>query len=163
MKPAQVNKLYAKLTPHEQANLVFEAVLRQDERTVDAILGYVERNHYVTPNAGYVGRMYGLTALVGQYGIEYWKNRTLALVACESAEKGKANAEQAVMQFFDKVLAVEAAIIKVCQCHGVDLASVKVLAGCPVENLNQAELPNGDNELVRQYVEVFTALLAESS
>jgi len=41
----------------------------------------------------------------------------------------------------------------------VDVAAIKALAGCPVESVNQAELPDEDNKLVLQYVEVFTALL----
>ncbi|WGS85831.1 hypothetical protein [Methylomonas sp. UP202] len=161
MKPAQVNKLYANLTPQEQANLVFEAVSRRDQHAVDAILEHVQRKHYVAPHDDYYNRMYGLVALTGQYGIEYWKNRTLMLVACESAENGNAKAEQITMRFFDNVLAMEVAIAKVCQRFGIDLATVKVLGGCPVESVNSTELPDEDDELVREYVEVFMELLGK--
>ena len=37
MKPAQVNKLYSKLTPHEQAALVFEAAVNRDDDETKAI------------------------------------------------------------------------------------------------------------------------------
>ena len=46
MKPAQVNKLYSKLIPHEQAALVMEAAARLDESEADAIMEQVERKHF---------------------------------------------------------------------------------------------------------------------
>ena len=70
MKPAQVNKLYAKLTPHEQAALVIEAASRLDESEVDAILEHVERKHYISAHTDYTQRIQALTVLIGQYGIE---------------------------------------------------------------------------------------------
>ncbi|MCK4842608.1 MAG: hypothetical protein KAT04_12125 [Methylococcales bacterium] len=48
-----INKLYAKLTPNEQATLFFEAAVRQDENEVDLILNSVERRTYSTPHIDY--------------------------------------------------------------------------------------------------------------
>ncbi len=53
MKPAQVNKLYAKLTPHEQAALAVEAASRHDESAIDAILAHVERTPRSCNTGGY--------------------------------------------------------------------------------------------------------------
>lgn len=87
MKPVQVNKLYGKLTPREQAALVFEASVRLDESEVDAILENVERKTYRSLHWDYIRRSYGLQSLVSQYGIDYWKNRALMLMAYNLAEE----------------------------------------------------------------------------
>ena len=73
MKQQQVNKLYSKLTPHEQAALMFEAALRKDENEVDLILDSVERRTYSTPHIEYQQRIMGIGNLSGCYGIIYWK------------------------------------------------------------------------------------------
>ena len=46
MKQQQINKLYSKRTPNEQANLAFEAAMRKDEKDVDLILNSTELPEY---------------------------------------------------------------------------------------------------------------------
>ena len=46
MKPAQVNKLYSKLIPYEQAALCFEAAARQDEAEINDIVDSIEKHSY---------------------------------------------------------------------------------------------------------------------
>lgn len=115
MKPDQVNKLYAKLTPHEQAALVIEAAARHDESAIDAIIERVERKHYIATHADYTRRIHALTTLVGQYGIEYWKIRTLMLLACDYADQGNEEAEAPALRFLAKCLALESAIVEICK------------------------------------------------
>ena len=161
MKPSQVNKLYAKLTPHEQAALAFEAAVRLDESEVNAILSHVERKTYVMPHADYQRRAYGLQALVGQYGIEYWKNRALMLAACEMADKGNHQAEQTANQFFAKTIALELALIKVCESIKVDVAAIKQMVSCPLDEAKGYELPKVGTEIVNQYVEMLEGLVVK--
>ncbi|QPK63284.1 hypothetical protein IVG45_21175 [Methylomonas sp. LL1] len=157
MKPAQVNKLYSKLTPHEQAALVIEAAARLDEREADAIMEQVERKHYIATHADYTRRIHGLTALIGQYGIEYWKNRALMLIACEHAEQGSQQAEDSALKFLAKTLALESAIVEVCNRLKVDIKAIKIMAGCP-DNETQEFLTPVDEELVKQYIESYAGL-----
>ncbi|MDP2201768.1 MAG: hypothetical protein Q8K07_07100 [Methylicorpusculum sp.] len=158
MKPAQVNKLYAKLTPYEQAALVIEAASRLDENEADAIMEQVERKHYLTCHADYTRRIHALTALVGQYGIEYWKNRTLMLLACEYADQGNQKAEALALRFLAKALALEAAIVEVCKRLKVDVKAIKIMAGCPDDDVKPEALQKADVELVKQYAEMFAGL-----
>jgi hypothetical protein len=156
MTPKQVNKLYAKLTPHEQAALVIEAAARLDESEADAIMWQVERKHYVATHADYTRRIHALTALIGQYGIEYWKNRALMLIAVDYAEQGSQNAEAQALQFLAKAVALESAIVEVCKGLKVDVAAIKKMAGCPDET---PELSTPvDAELVKQYIESYAGL-----
>jgi hypothetical protein len=159
MKPAQVNKLYAKLTPHEQAALVIEAAARLDESEADAIVEQVERKHYIAAHADYTQRIHALTALIGQYGIEYWKNRTLMLLACDSADKGNHDAEAPALQFLAKCVALEAAIVEVCNRLKVDEMAIKKMAGCPKDDVNPNTLQKADVKLVEYYTNVFAGLV----
>lgn len=159
MKPAQVNKLYAKLTPHEQAALVIEAAARFDESEADAIMEQVERKHYLTCHADYTRRIHALTALVGQYGIEYWKVRTLMLLACEYVDQGNQQADAAALRFLAKCLALEAAIVEVCNRLKVDVKAIKTMAGCPDDDVKPEELPKVDAELLKQYVDILGGLI----
>ena len=159
MRPAQVNKLYSKLTPHEQAVLVVEAAARLDEKEIDAIVEQVERKTYISAHADYTQRIHALKALISQYGIEYWKNRTLMLLACEYAEQGDQQAKNTAPQFFDKCMALEAAIIRVCKNIQVDVKAIKILAGCLEEGVKLEELEKANKKLVEQYTAVFAGLI----
>lgn len=159
MKPSQVNKLYSKLTPHEQAALVIEAAARLDESEADAIMEQVERKHYIATHADYTRRIHALTALVGQYGIEYWKTRALMLAACEYADQGNQQADEAALQFLAKAVALESAIVEVCKRLKVDVKAIKKMAGCPDEDVKPRELEKANKRLVEQYVGMFIRLV----
>ncbi|MDP3332598.1 MAG: hypothetical protein Q8Q40_16445 [Methylococcaceae bacterium] len=159
MKPSQVNKLYSKLTPHEQAALAFEAAVRLNGNEVDAILEQVERKTYITLHADYHRRAYGLQFLAGQYGIEYWKNRALMLLACDKFDKGEQQGEQIANQFFNKTVALELALIEVCKQLGVDVEAIKKMAGCLPDEFKGYDLPEVDSELIKQYVDMFSGLI----
>jgi hypothetical protein len=160
MKSAQVNKLYAKLTPHEQAALAVEAAARHDESAIDAILAHVGRRHYLAPHADYTRRIHALTALVGQYGIEYWKIRTLMLLACDYAEQGNQEAEAPALRFLAKCVALEWAIVEVCKLAKVDIKAIKTMAGCPGDDVKPEALQKADAELVKQYTDMFAGALS---
>ena len=148
MKPAQVNKLYRKLTPHEQAALVLEAAARLDEKEVDAILEQVEHKTYLTVHANYHRRAYGLMSLVGQYGIEYWKSRALMLTALNVCDDN-----ETAFKFLAKLGSMEAALMAVCERLKVDVEAVKTLADCKDGPAFNAY---AEAEQVEQYLEVFS-------
>lgn len=158
MKPNQLNKLYAKLTPHEQAALVFEAAARKDVKDIDAILDNVERKTYVTVHADYHRRAYALQWLVAQYGIDYWKNRALMHMACNHIDEGGQQMADYALTFLAKVVALETAIAETCKLLKVDVAAIKIIAGC-LDDPPPSELPPVDAELVRQYTDVYSQVL----
>lgn len=159
MKSSQVNKLYSKLTPHEQAALCFEAAVRRDDAELEAIKSAIEWGTYQCPNYDFRQRSYGLFMLAAQYGIEYWKNRALMLVACEMAEDGSDKTDQAANQFFVKTIALELALIEVCKLIRVDVRAIKKMASCPPDEAKGFELPEVDAELVKQYEEMLGGLV----
>lgn len=160
MKPAQMNKLYSKLTPHEQAALVIEALARFDEREADAIMEQVERKHYLATHADYTRRVHALTVIVGQYGIEYWKIRALMYLACDhAAEQDNQKAESPALLFLAKAVALEAAIVEVCKSLKVEVSAIKKMAGCLDENVKPETLQKADTQLVKQYVDMFPNLV----
>lgn len=159
MKSNQVNKLYAKLTPHEQAGLVMEAAARLDENTADAILAQVERRHYIATHADYTRRIHALTALTGQYGIEYWKIRALMLLSVSKAEDGHTEVEPSALQFLAKAVALESAIIEICKQLKVDVAAIKSMASCPDADAEPKDLPDVDKVQYGQYMELFSGLI----
>lgn len=155
MKPEQVTKLYSKLTPQEQATLAFEAAILSDGNEVDAILAQAHRETYRTVHADYHRRVFGLMSLVGTYGIEYWKNRALLFLSCGYSETTHPQAEAPALQFLVKIIALEAAIIEVCQRLNVDVAAIKKMADCPLDQLEHEKLTDVDPELIQQFVELF--------
>ncbi|MDT4290379.1 hypothetical protein RO575_12480 [Methylomonas sp. MO1] len=159
MKPAQVNKLYAKLKPYEQAALVVEAAARHDESAIDDILAHVELRHYLAPHADYTRQIHALTTLVGQYACEYWRIRTLMLLACEYVDQGNQQADNTALRFLAKCVALESAIVEVCKLAKVDIKAIKTMAGCPCDDVKPEALQKADAELVRQYTDMFAGLL----
>lgn len=159
MKAAQVNKLYAKLTPHEQAALAMEAAAKHDDGEIDAILDQVERKHYLTCHADYIRRIHALTAIIGQYGIEYWKIRTLMLIVCDHVDQGNQQADETALRYLAKCVALEAAIVEVCNRLKVDVKAIKTMAGCPDEVFKPEELQKVDYVILKQYVDLFAGLV----
>jgi len=152
MKQQQINKLYSKLTPYEQAALVFEAAIRKDECEVDLVLNSVERRTYSTPHIDYQQRMTGLISLSGCYGITYWKTlcQLSSLMALSSDDDSY---DKTARLFINKISSMDAALQVVCKELSVDIAAVKKFAECNDHHPNY----NGDieNQFVEQYTELF--------
>lgn len=163
MKPAQVNKLYSKLTPEQQAALVIEYAAKKDFDTVDEIISHVERKTYSDYHADYMRRSHGLLLLAGNYGIEYWKNRALMLYAlwCMKGKESKVAAEfeETIDKYFDKATALESALIEICQRLGIDMLAIKEIAGVSQKDILTKAGRAEDAELVKQYIDEFTSLI----
>jgi len=133
MKPAQVNTLYSKLTPHEQAALTFEAIARRDDADIAVIVDNVERHNYRAVNTVYNQRVIELVTLAYFYSSLYWKSRSLMLV--------------------DDTKALDSALIETCERLKVDITVVKKMAGVPIDEA--WDLPEVSPDLVNRYVELF--------
>ena len=148
MKAAQVNKLYSKLTPHEQAALVFEAAARLDDEEVDAILEHVEKRDYRCCHADYQRRTMGLRNLVGLYGTHHWRTLALLSMAENSGETDKTTA------LLSQLAALEAALTETCDRYKVNIAAVKKLAEC-VDT--ECFACGASEEWMRHYLELFAS------
>lgn len=160
MKPEQINKLYSKLQPIEQATLVIEAAAKKDWGTVDAIIEKVERVVYRDYHNDYTRRLLGLQLLAANYGIEYWKTRALMLLSKDYAEAGYVEAELPATKFLAKAVALETAIVEICTQLKVDVTAMREMAGCIGNDALPKQLPEVDVELVKEYSDMFTAFLS---
>ena len=155
MKQQQVNKLYSKLTPHEQAALLFEAAIRQDENEADLILDSVERQTYSTPHIDYQQRITGLINLSGCYGITYWKTlcQLSSLMALSLDDESY---DKTARLFINKINSMDAALEAVCKELNIDVVAIKKFAECNDYH------PNFDvdieNKFVEQYTEFFSKI-----
>ena len=153
MRPSQVNKLYCKLTPHEQAALSFEAAVRRDEAEFDAIIDSVPRVVYQCVNTDFQQRITGLFALAGDYGINYWKTRALMMTALH-ASNDKDGYDKFVIHFSQKMASMNVALIDVCQLFKVDVEAIKTMADCKGQPTFDKY---AETELIEQYAALFTS------
>jgi hypothetical protein len=143
MKLAQVNKLYDKLTPTEQANLSFEALTRHDDAELAAILDAVPLQTYQQPHFDYRSRSYGLLMVSLVYGSMYWKAKALILA-------NQKPDENAVF-----LAAIDVALKNACIQLNIDIDAIRTLAQCKRQPL-MTECPKP--ELVAEYTEIFTSM-----
>ena len=157
MKPSQVNKLYSRLSPHEQAALSFKAAVRRDEAEFDVIICSVPRVVYQCVHTDFQQRITGLFMLVGDYGINYWKTRTALLMACNLCRDDESkDCSDMLLRFLAKIASMDAALTDVCQLFKVDVESIKKLTECEDQPTFSQYV---DAELVEQYTELFTSAL----
>jgi len=152
MRKQPINKLYSQLTPHEQANLAFEAAMRKDEKEVALILNAVEQKTYVTGHADYHIRSQGLIYLSGIFGITYWKsffklstaNINPTGVAFDSLAQSRIN------QF----IALNTALINVCTLLKIDPEVIREFAEC--RGITPNFKGTADEMFLEKYTELFT-------
>lgn len=157
MKSTQVNKLYGKLSPYEQAALCFEAAVRNDSADVEAIKSAVEWANYHCPHYDFRRRSFGLFLLGGYYGAEYWKSYSLMLVALMQAEtEVTAHKAELVFQHAGNLAAMDEALNITCKKLNVDVEAVRKMAGCQGHQKQLKEVAN-HGELVIQYCECLEA------
>jgi len=151
MKPEQVNKLYNKLTPQEQAALCFDAAIRQDKNELDSIVASVEQQTYKSLDYRYRKRVMGLYMLGLFYGGMYWKTRTLMTAAAFVQDY-----RQEAHLFLNNLSSMDVALIAVCEQIKVDITAVKKLAGCDGEpSFSQWAEP----EQVAEYIEMLLSVV----
>ena len=156
MRGKQVNNLYSKLTPHEQAALVFEAAIRNDENETDLILDSVEKRTYSTPHIDYQQRIMGLISLSGCYGIAYWKT-LCQLSTLMALSLGDDSHDKAVRLFINQINSMDAALEAICKELKVDVSSIKKFAECNDYHPN-FDFGNIENQFVEQYMEFFSQI-----
>ncbi len=156
MKQQQVNKLYSKLTPHEQVALLFEAAIRHDESEVDLILDSVERRTYSAPHVDFQQRVDGLTNLSGCYGIFYWKT-LCQLSALLALSLNGASYDKAARLFINKINSMDVALEAVCKELNIDVVAIKKFAECSDYQ------PKFDVDMENLFVEQYTELFSKTA
>ncbi|MGZ8190888.1 MAG: hypothetical protein ACXWTS_06620 [Methylococcaceae bacterium] len=144
MKLAHVNKLYDKLTPKEQANLSFEAILRRDDAELQAIEAHVPLQTYQHHHYDYRSRSCGLFMMAMFYGTTYWKTRTLIIANHESREN------------LESLAAIDIAMKAVCTQLNVDFDAIRTMAQCEHEPL-MTDLAKP--ELIAEFTEMFMGMV----
>ena len=119
----------------------------------EVIVDNVERRFYQSVHPAYRRRVEGLLTLAGLYGVQYWKNRTLMLMAFNIYSDDRTCS--IAKRFITKLASMEAALIDVCGQLKIDVELIKTMADC------KGETEKGFNdyveaELVEQYTELFT-------
>ena len=144
MKPAQVNKLYRKLTPHEQAALVFEATVRRDDDEMKAITANVPMQTYSNFHRDFTHRAIGFLLLTGFYGTIYFQTKALILACNEPAK------------YLARLASMDAALVSVCERFKVSVEAIKTQALC----LNDPVFSEyAQADLIDQFTELFTDLV----
>lgn len=82
------------------------------------------------------------------------------LLACENADQGNQQADNMALRFLAKCVALESAIVEICNRLKVDVKAIKTMAGCPDDDVKPEELENATPDLVKQYVEMFSGLVS---
>ena len=153
MKRQQINKLYSKLTPHEQAVLVFEAVTRKESNEADLILDAVPIKTYSMPDLDYQQRLQGLSNLSGVYGKVFWK----ALFLLSSLKWIYPDSDafpEAIKQHIKRFNSIDVALTSICEQLNISVSTIKQLAEC------SAFHPDFGDEIDDQYVEQYRELFA---
>lgn len=157
MNNTQVDKLYIKLTPIEQANLVIEAIARNDYDEMEVIVNSLEKRTYRIWNPEYTFRKEGLMTLAMTYGVSYWKHRELFIRAMGAYDKGSKEAAFIFLQAAAQIRGMEAALNNVCSRIKVDVEAIKTLADCKGET---AFDDDADPEIVAEYTELFINMVS---
>lgn len=152
MKRQQVNKLYSQLTPNEQAALVFEATIRQDESEADLILNSVKLRSYSMPDLDYQQRMQGLSNLSGVYGKVFWKALFL-LSSLKWIHPESDVLPQAIKQHIKRFNSIDVALTSICEQLNISVSTIKQLAECSTFYPDFGD--EIDDQLVEEYRELF--------
>jgi hypothetical protein len=157
MKAVQVDKLYSKLTPTEQAALAFEAIARNDDSELAVIVDSVEQLDYRCTHWEFRQRGWCLLDLAKYYGLLYWKTRTyMEVVHSKFKEVNNIQDQKATFVFLDRLLAMDVALTDVCTKINIDVMTVKKLALCEDE---AAFSENSNPDLVKEYSELFMGII----
>lgn len=155
MKRQQVNKLYNKLTPNEQAAMVFDALVKKDKTEADLIADSVQIKTYSMPDLDYQQRMQGLTNLSGAYAMVFWK--TLFLISSlVSAHSDEDNFFDTAKLHIKRLNSLDAALSIICKQLNIDISIIKQIAEC--KDFQPDFGDEIDNQYIEQYKELFTTV-----
>ena len=153
MKRQQVNKLYNKLTSHEQAALVFEAIIKKNENEADLIFDSVMMRTYSIPDLDYQQRLQGFLNLSSVYGMFFWKALFVLSTLTTRTHFSKDNLPETIKQYIKKFNSIDVALTAICEQLNIDVSTIKQLAEC--NDFHPTLGDEVDNQFIEQYKELF--------
>ena len=158
MKQQQVNKLYSKLTPHEQASLAFEAAMRKDGDDVDLILDSVERCTYITTHKEYLVRSHALVHLSGIYGIFFWKTLCqLGVLTGLYIDSKDVKYISVTQRYMNEIYSMNLALEVVCKELKIASNVIKAFAEC------EGTQPILGGQPIDTFIEQYTELFSKAA
>ena len=140
-----IAKMYKHLTAQELALLAFASLPGGDELEQARIYDAVPRRTYSCPDMDFVKHLDRVFNMACCWAIQYWQcqTRTMAARSLWLTAKGDRHwqADEALYRHQRRQAAIEAALMEICQEHGIDIDAVKQLAGITSDFAD-----NGDHE-----------------
>ena len=153
MKRSQITKMYSQLSPQENGNLAFEALMQRDIHEVEVIDRAVKQQLYQMPDIRYRNRSQHLIHFSLYYGMIYWKNRTRSAMV---EPLGFASQES----FAIEQASMEVALVEFCGQLNIDVNAVKQLALC-VEEPMMSDIFS-TTEKISTYLDLFKTLVEQT-
>jgi len=137
MKSDRITKMYEGLSNKELALLSFQYLSEMNELECERVAGAVPVKSYICREVEYRQWLDGFFNLSAQFGIEHWRTKyrnlasTMALrFALEANDIDKINSMLDAHSLCEtRLLALDHALVAVCDEHGIDANSVRRLAG----------------------------------
>ncbi len=128
-----IAKMYKHLTAQELALLAFASLANGDELEQARIADAVPRRTYSCLDADFTQHLDRVFNMACCWAIQYWQcqTRTMAARTLWLTAKGEQHlqADEALYRHQRRQAAIEAALMEICQEHGIDIEAVKQIAG----------------------------------
>lgn len=157
-QPDRIAKLYEGLTNKERAALAFRYLIDTNELELERVSAAVPMKTYKCPDMEYrlwLGSFFDMAAM---WAIEHWQtvSRMLnalvtlhVMIACKELDKVPPMLD-AVEKWESNLLALDRALLAICEEHGIDPDAVRRLAGAvPFEPVRALE-PNAEYQATMQ-------------
>lgn len=137
MKQDRIAKLYEGLTNKERAALAFRHMTAVNELELERVAAAVPTKTYECPDMEYQRWLNGFADMAAMWAIEHWKTYSRKLAALGALHLMIARKEldkvQAMMDAHEKweshLLALDRALLAICEEHGIDPDAVRRMAG----------------------------------
>lgn len=137
MKQDRIAKLYEGLTNKERAALAFRYMTDTNELELERVAAAVPMKTYECPDMEYQRWLNGFGDMAALWAIEHWQTYSRKLAALWALHLMIARKEldkvQAMMEAHEKweshLLALDRALVAICEEHGIDPDAVRRMAG----------------------------------
>ena len=137
MKQDRIAKLYEGLTNKERAALAFHYMTDTNELELERVAAAVPMKLYECPDMEYQRWLNGFADMAALWAIEHWQTYSRRLAALGALHLMIARKElgkvQAMMDAHEKweshLLALDRALLTICEEHGIDPDAVRRMAG----------------------------------
>lgn len=137
MKRDRIAKLYEGLTNKERAVLAFHYMTDINELELERVAAAVPMKTYECSDMEYRQWLNSLADMAALWAIEHWKTYSSKLAALGALHlmiaRNELDEVQAMMDAHEKweshLLALDCALLAICEEHGVDPAAVRRMAG----------------------------------